>query len=55
MVDLYSVRLSFNIPIKDHNQLKFICQEEKIHLKKFLHNMILREIESRTAEKACAV
>lgn len=41
------VRLSFNIPIKDHLDLKSICDDEKIHLKEFMLKLIRREIRKR--------
>lgn len=40
-----NVRITFDIPIKDHTQLKAICGDKKTSLKSFIHGLILEEIK----------
>lgn len=39
------VRISFDIPVNEHMQLKIGCTQAHISIKKFMHEMVLKGIQ----------
>lgn len=50
-MSFYNTRLSFSIPTSDHTNLTALCKRKGIHMKDFMHALIMREIEKDKKKK----
>ena len=44
------VRVNYSIPIKDHMEIKALCEKKGVHLKDFIHKLAMKEVEKDKKE-----